>query len=417
MFPIMSIARFGAVVRRLMPLVLLLGTASFPLPRAAAAAPESGDDGLRPPEVSAESAILIDGDTGMALYEKNADERMFPASITKIATAIVALETANLDDIVAVSKEARNEDGTRVYLAEGERKTMRDLLYAMMLNSGNDAATAIAEHIDGTKAKFAERLNDFAVHTVGVTHTHFTNPSGLPDPDHYTTAADMAQIARYAMRNDMFRQIVSTRTMPWNGKEWQSTLLNHNKLLGTYEGATGIKNGYTEAAGSTLVASARRGGMELIGVVLKSASSDAMYADMTRLLDYGFQHFELRRLFAQGDVYPVRPGEPVDHYVAAAPIDAVVPIGRSASYTVAPDGQVTVSTPLGEQPAGRLQMVLAPPSAAVALAAGGPAGPPGSPVIRTLITVVWLMMIAFLATIGGLLIRRRRRQGRWLRGN
>ncbi|WP_019003901.1 D-alanyl-D-alanine carboxypeptidase family protein [Cohnella laeviribosi] len=253
------------------------------------------------PRVRGEAAVLIDAKTGTILYEKNADTRLYPASITKIATGIVAIESSNIKDTVKVSKEARYEEGTRVFLAEGEEVTLENLLYGLLVNSGNDAATAIAEYIDGSKEQFAIRMNEFVRDKVGVTQTHFTNPHGLPDPNHYTTARDMAFIAKYAMKNDLFRQIVSTKTKPWTGKEWKSELVNHNKLLWSYEGANGIKNGYTNAAGFTLVSSARRGDTELIGVILKASSNNELYADMTELLDYGFENFESRLVMAKGE--------------------------------------------------------------------------------------------------------------------
>ncbi len=135
-------------------------------------------------------------------------------------------------------------------------------------------------------------MNIFVKEKIGITATHFTNPHGLPDSDHYTTAKDMALIARFAMNNSMFRQIVSTKTKQWVGKEWQSELVNHNKMLWRYDGANGIKNGYTGEVGFTLVSSAERNDVELIGVTLKATSDEILYADMTSLLDYGFANFD-----------------------------------------------------------------------------------------------------------------------------
>jgi D-alanyl-D-alanine carboxypeptidase len=237
-----------------------------------------------------EAAILIDAKSGAVLFGKNETERLYPASITKIVTGIIALEQSDPSDIVTVSKTARGEDGTRIYLAEGEQKPMQDLIEGMLINSGNDAATAIAEHIDGTKEQFAQRMNEF-VRQLGLWDTNFVNPSGLPDENQYTTARDMAKIAQYAMQNEQFRQVVSTKSKPWIGQEWVSKLENHNKLLSSYEGAVGVKNGFTQAAGYTLVSAAKRGDMELIGVILKGATDAGVYKDMTKMLDYGFAHF------------------------------------------------------------------------------------------------------------------------------
>lgn len=309
------------------------------------------------PAVQSEAAVLIDAKSGEMLYALNPDTEYYPASITKIVTGIIAIETTSPDEIVTVSKDARNEDGTRIYLAEGEQVTMGKLLYGLLMNSGNDAATAIAEHIDGSKEKFAERMNEFVREKVGVTHTTFKNPSGLPDPEHVTTASDMAKIARYAMQNATFRKIVSTKTMPWNGKEWKSELVNHNKMLWTYPGATGIKNGYTEAAGNTLVTSATRGDMDLIGVVLKAPSSDAAYSDMKKLLDYGFDNFHMATVVQTGEVYSVNDGNDVVKWQSTEPIVAAVPNDASSApeVTVSKDGQATVDGKYGVQSLGQLQ--------------------------------------------------------------
>jgi len=246
---------------------------------------------IAPPDLASAGAILIDADTGQVLYEKQADQTFYPASITKILTAIVAIENGNLDEPVSVSEAATRVDGTRVYLVPGEQKSLRELLYAMMLNSGNDAAVAIAEHIGGSVEAFARMMNRKAKE-LGATHSHFVNPSGLHDENHYTTARDMAKIAQYAMRSPIFREIVATKTMPWNGKEWESQLVNHNKLLWQYEGATGIKNGYTSIAKQTFVATAKKGESELIAVCLSAPSQPQMYRDLKLLMDYGFEAFE-----------------------------------------------------------------------------------------------------------------------------
>lgn len=342
-------------------LVLMIGMqtpASAVVMAAPAASESSGDQSTAPeaevvhkPDVAAESAILIDGRTGTVLYSKNATEQMYPASITKIVTAIVALESSNVSDTVTVSKDARWEEGTRVYLEEGEQMSMWQLLLGMMVNSGNDAATAIADHIDGSKEKFAERMNAFVREHAGAMNSQFRNPHGLPDEEHYTTAEDMAKIARYAMQNEKFRELVGTKKVNWTGETWQTTLINHNKLLGTYEGATGIKNGYTTAAGQTLVASAKRGDMEIIGVVLKSPSSDQLYKDMRGLLDYGFAAFEQKQLFDENEVYHMA-GMPNVDYVAEKPIWTVVPKGEEPELLVDTLGNIRVLTSHGISDAG-----------------------------------------------------------------
>ncbi|WCK55738.1 D-alanyl-D-alanine carboxypeptidase [Aneurinibacillus sp. Ricciae_BoGa-3] len=262
-------------------------------------------------DIHSESAILIDMNSGDVLFSKNSDKMQYPASITKIVTGILAIENGHLNDIVTVSKNARDVEGTRIYLAEGEQKPMIDLLYGMLMNSGNDAAIAIAEHMDGSVEAFSRRMNDF-VKKIGATHTHFVNPDGLYDKQHYTTAADMAKIAAYAMQNPIFSRIVATKEKPWNGTEWKSKLENHNKLLTTYSGANGVKNGFTTQAKFTLVESAKRNGMDLIAVLMKADTDREINQDAERLLDFGFAHFksvrilgERQQLSSRGERYTV----------------------------------------------------------------------------------------------------------------
>ncbi|GAA0363078.1 D-alanyl-D-alanine carboxypeptidase family protein [Bacillus horti] len=249
--------------------------------------------------LTSQTAILVNANTGQVLYEKNASQQMYPASITKIVTGIIAIEQGNLDDIVTVSEKARNVDGTRVYLEEGEQVTLLKLVQGLLINSGNDAGTAIAEHMDQSEELFAERMNRFLTETVGVQDTHFSNPHGLFAEDHYTTAFDMAMITKYAMQNDAFRQIVGTYEMEWIGESWATTLYNHNRLLNNYEGATGVKNGFVNQSGPTLVGSAERDGSAYIAVTLQAATTDSMYRDMQMLLDYGFENFDTHLLSSE----------------------------------------------------------------------------------------------------------------------
>lgn len=239
------------------------------------------------PMITAPSAVLIEAESGRVLFAKNKDAPMYPASITKIMTGIVALEKGRPDEIVTISQRAQAADGTRVYLVKGEQKPLLDLVYAALVNSGNDAAIAIAEHVGGSEAAFAALMNEKA-QAIGARHTHFVNASGLHDPQHVTTAYDMALIAQYAMRNPTFREIVQTKRRPWTGQEWQSELVNHNRLLWEYPGATGVKNGFTTKARFTLVASAERNGVSLISVVMGASSSAVLYRETKALLDYGF---------------------------------------------------------------------------------------------------------------------------------
>lgn len=243
-------------------------------------------------ELFSESAILIDTETGDVLYEKDSDRIMYPASITKIVTAIIAIEKGNLEDIVTVSEKARNQDGSRVYLLEGEKVTLHKLVQGLLINSGNDAGTAIAEHLNGSEKEFAKRMTEFVEKEIGTEKTTFKNPHGLFDPEHVTTAEDMGKIAQYAMKNETFRDIVGTKEMEWVGEGWETTLYNHHRLLWDYEGATGVKNGYVPESGHTLVTTAERNGKELLVVTLKAASKYYSYKDTMNLLDYGFLNFE-----------------------------------------------------------------------------------------------------------------------------
>lgn len=245
-----------------------------------------------------EAAIVMDASSGKVLFEEKMNQTMYPASITKIVTAIVAIEEGALDEIVTVSGEATEVIGTRVYLLEDEQVSLLKLVQGLLINSGNDAGTAIAEHMAGSEEAFARKMNQFVQEKVGVTDTNFTNPHGLFDKDHVTTAYDMAKITQYAMKNEAFRDIVGTKELEWNGEGWETTLYNHNRLLWRYEGATGVKNGYVQKSGHTLVTTATRDEMELIAVTLKAPSAEFAYEDMESLFNYGFTHFQPNVLFS-----------------------------------------------------------------------------------------------------------------------
>ena len=364
---------------------------------------------LSPEAIFGESAILIDATTGQVLFEKNPHEKLYPASITKIATGIYAIEKGNPDDIVTVSKKARYEEGTRVYLGEGEQVTLRKLEYGLLMHSGNDAATAIAEHMSQTTEKFAEELNAYLQEKVGVTETHFANAHGLHDLDHYTTASDMSKIAQYAMKNPIFREIVGTNRLPWDGKEWKSELINHNKLLRDYEGATGIKNGFTDQAMHTLVGSAKRGNTELIAVTMKAASSPYAYKDVTKMLDYGFAGFETRQIATRGAAYTesaVPGNDTVVTYTAMNDLYATVPIGNEPLVELTKDGQLSVQ-------AGSLSALYPlhrnSPPAASQQTAEAPINEQEHPFARYGLMFVWLGMNLFLIAYTFRKTRRQRR--------
>ena len=241
---------------------------------------------------SASAAILMDAASGRVLYEQNADARMLIASTTKIMTALVAIREGNLSDTVKVSRKAAYTEGSSMYLKEGETLTLETLLYGLMLCSGNDAAVAIAEHIGGSEAGFAQKMNETAA-AIGMASSSFANPNGLDHEDHYSTARDMAILARAAMENETLVRIVSTRSVTIGGR----TMTNHNKLLGYMEGCIGLKTGFTKAAGRTLVSCAERNGQRLIAVTLQDGND---WADHQALYDYGFSTYPARRLASLG---------------------------------------------------------------------------------------------------------------------
>ena len=238
------------------------------------------------PELTAKSAIVIEASTGKVLYSKNAAEQRYPASTTKIMTLITALEYGKLDDVVTASDQAAGTEGSSLWLTAGERLTLLDMLYGVMLVSGNDATVAVAEHISGSVENFAKQMTAKA-HAIGAVNSNFTNSSGLPDEQHYSTAHDLAKITAYGYKNQLFAQIVSTqhKVIPWPGKDHDRDLYNENKMLWLYDGANGVKTGYTDAAGRCLVSAANRNGIQIIAVVL---DSEHMWHDSIKLLDYGF---------------------------------------------------------------------------------------------------------------------------------
>lgn len=254
------------------------------------------------PSISAKNAIAIEASTGRILYEKNPNEKVPMASTTKIMTAIVALEQNLMDDTVIVSNNAAWTGGSSVNLKTGDEIELNELMYGLMLNSGNDAAVAIAEHTSGTVLEFAKLMNEKAKE-LGAFNTNFVTPHGLDSPEHYSTAYDMAIITKYALNNPTLRKLVSTShyTMKFkNGKTKE--LSNTNPLLSFYQGANGVKTGYTGLAGKCLVASAKRGDMEIIAVLLGDPSSKARINDSVKVLDYCFNNYKLYDL---RELYPL----------------------------------------------------------------------------------------------------------------
>ncbi len=253
---------------------------------------------MEPPAVNALAAVVVEESTGRILYDKNALEKRSIASTTKIMTALVALENSHPEDVVKISKRAASIGGSTAGLREGEEYSMRELLYAMMMISGNDAALAVAEHVGGSAEDFAVMMNDRA-RSIGAVNSRFVTPHGLDCEGQYSTAYDLALITIEAMKNPMFREIVSTSSFYITGH----SLYNTNELLGAYPGVDGVKTGYTGKAGRCLVSTARKNGMRLISVVLGSPTRNARALASRSLLDYGFGKYKMYRLIGDDEVY------------------------------------------------------------------------------------------------------------------
>lgn len=281
--------------------------------------------------ISAECAILIDAQTGRVLYEKKAEEKSLIASTTKIMTALVICEQTNVLDRVKIPKEAVGIEGSSMYLKEGEVLTVQELLYGLMLQSGNDAAVALAIYCGGTVEGFTELMNDKA-HRLGMTQSHFANPNGLDSPGNYSTARDMAILTAYAMQNPIFAQTVSTKTITIG----ERCLRNHNKLLWQLEGANGVKTGYTKAAGRILISSVTRMGRQLIAVTFNAPDD---WQDHKTLIEDGFSRFTVQQL--------VRQGQTLGQLELAGGQETSVDLiaAEDFSYSLAQGERVTISLP------------------------------------------------------------------------
>ena len=242
--------------------------------------------------LSAQRAILLDANTGRVLYEKDADTKSLIASTTKIMTALIVCEQCNVLDRVRIPQEAVGIEGSSIYLQAGEVLTVQDLLYGLMLHSGNDAAVALAIYFGGTVEGFAELMNDKA-RSLQMYNSRFVNPNGLDHPEHYSTARDMAKLAAYAMKNPIFAQTVSTKTI----RSGQRVFKNHNKLLWQLDGADGVKTGYTRAAGRILVSSASRQGRRLVAVTINAPND---WSDHIALMENGFAQFSEKQIIKAG---------------------------------------------------------------------------------------------------------------------
>lgn len=238
-----------------------------------------------PLEVTAEAAVVMDAESGMVICQRDAFTPRPPASLTKVMTAVLALEKAPLETVCIVSREAAQTGESHIGLAIGEELTLENLLYGALLRSGNDACVAIAENVGGSAEHYVKMMN-LKAGLIGCRNTHFTNTNGLPDDEHYSTCYDLALITRYALQNEQFRKMVAAQnyTIEWlSGR--RMSVRNTNRLLYLYDGAIGVKTGTTNAAGQCLIAAAERDGVCYIAVVLKSQNR---FADCIKLLDYAF---------------------------------------------------------------------------------------------------------------------------------
>lgn len=252
------------------------------------------------PDIAAQSAAVISADTAEAVFLKNADARLPMASTTKIMTALVAMEALNPDTVFTVPREVCFVEGSSIYLSPGEKITVLDLLYGLLLESGNDAACALAVACSSDIDSFVALMNKKAAE-MRLVNTHFDNPHGLSSENHYTTARELAIIAYYAMKNPLFREIAGTKSHTVRGENGEPVkyFSNHNRMLSTYSGATGIKTGYTIASGRCLVTSAKRDGSEFIAITLNDRSD---FRDHAAMLDTAFENYRSATLVSEGQI-------------------------------------------------------------------------------------------------------------------
>ena len=247
-----------------------------------------------PADISATAAVVMDAESGRVLYEKNGSKIMTPASTTKIMTGLLAAEYGKGDEILTVSRKAAYQEGSSMYLKEGEKVTLSELLYGLLLSSGNDAAVVLAEHIGGSVENFAKMMTDRA-REIGAVNTSFKNPNGLDEEGHYTTAHDLAKIAAHAMKNELFRKIAGTSMITLE----RGTYTNHNKLLKNCEGVFGVKTGFTKKSGRCLVTACEREGFSIIAVTLNAPDD---WNDHRKLFENTFSNYRKVTPFSKGDI-------------------------------------------------------------------------------------------------------------------
>ncbi len=251
-------------------------------------------------EVPAKGGVLLDNATGKVLFQQNSHTHLYPASTTKVLTALLALENLDLSNKITLPKDFVNPGESSIWLEPGEKHSVEDLLMSMMLKSANDAAAALAIGVAGSVEEFAEMMNA-KVKELGLTDSHFVNPNGLHDDDHYTSAYDLAMITREALKNEDFNRIIITKRhqLPWVLGEYDRVVYNANTFLKIYEYGDGVKNGYTKQAGNCLVSSATKEDMRLVGVVLNCSD---MYNQSAAMMEYGFNNYHTEKLVKAGTV-------------------------------------------------------------------------------------------------------------------
>ncbi|MDI6816109.1 MAG: D-alanyl-D-alanine carboxypeptidase family protein [Actinomycetota bacterium] len=327
----------GAIKTLVIAIILVVAA---PFQGGAFAATEPAASALK---IQAPAAILIDERTGEVLWEKNADERRAAASTTKMMTAILALEREEMDDTITVGEEVADAGPYGIKLTVGEQLVLKDLLYALMLNSANDSALVIADHIGGDVGKFIELMNTKATR-IGAFNTHYANPHGLSDKTQYTTARDLARIARYGLNNEDFKTIVSTTEWKLNRSDPKKLTVveNRNQLLGLYPFATGIKTGYIREAGYCLVSSAETDTISMIAVVLGSSSYQRLFNESQQVLDYGFSLYEKKKLITKGhkhEMVALKYGDELD-LVAKDDVEANVRRSLETSTTISLESDI-----------------------------------------------------------------------------
>lgn len=252
----------------------------------------SNFENITEPTINSRAAIVYERSSGKILYGKEENKKRKMASTTKIMTAIVVLENANLDDIVTISSKAAGTGGSRLGLHKDDKISIQDLLYGLLLCSGNDAAVALAEHTGGNLSNFANMMNSKAV-SLGLSSTHFVTPHGLDDDNHYTTAYELALITNYALKNDVFANLVKTKTYTISINNHPKTLSNTNELLGNLDGVYGVKTGFTNGANRCLVTAVKRDNMDIICIVLGADTKKDRTKDSINLINYSFNNFKM----------------------------------------------------------------------------------------------------------------------------